>query len=101
MRVLYENKDVQNQIKNSEEYNFLSSNFNRSEGKVINPNMEWLKPSVDATFEDAMTVFWKANNDPKYYANAAEYQSGLKEYLATHREEFADDMRNTLIQLAK
>ena len=94
-------KDVQNQIKNSEEYNLLSSNFNRSEGKVINPNMEWLKPSVDATFEDAMTVFWKANNDPKYYANAAEYESGLKEYLATHREEFADDMRNTLIQLAK
>ena len=94
-------KDVQNQIKNSEEYNFLSSNFNRSEGKVINQNMEWLKPSVDASFEDAMTVFWKANNDPKYYANAAEYESGLKEYLATHREEFENDMRNTLIQLAK
>tara|TARA_R100000908_G_C3749612_1_gene144368 strand:- start:203 stop:2122 length:1920 start_codon:yes stop_codon:yes gene_type:complete len=61
---------------------------------------DWLKPSVDTIFEDAMVAFYKAEYN-RTFSDPKEQVRYIQNYIDDYKDEFEDVMKDTFRQLAK
>ena len=87
-----------------DEYKKAQDAIKVSQDSILIPQkrelQDWLKPSVDTIFEDAMEVFFNAEYN-RSFRDIKEQARYVENYKEEYKDEFAGIMKDTFRQLAK